>query len=135
VRRLPHDVREFYRVDWEGNLLAALTDSTERYPVTRFFKSLRFGWSLYFGVRRINAELAPRETLRVRVWRELRFMIVGDPDGLELSPLLVTAAAIHAQATAFLDLAQYLEPEELEATADLLMAEAIAVVRAMRSGR
>jgi len=57
LKRLPEDVRESYRVDWESNLLAVLNDSTTRYPVARVLKSVRFAFALATSVRALTAAL------------------------------------------------------------------------------
>lgn len=92
LRRLPEEVREFYRVDWESNLLAALHDSTVRYPVTRAFKSLGFAWSLALSTRRIRRELVGGRPLLARValgiWRGM-----GDPDFIDMMALAHALAA------------------------------------------
>jgi hypothetical protein len=59
LRRLPADQREFYRPDWDGVLLAGLYDETAGLPVTRLFKSIRFGLSLWLGAGRIRKETKP----------------------------------------------------------------------------
>jgi WhiB family transcriptional regulator, redox-sensing transcriptional regulator len=56
LRLLPPEMREYYRPDWEGNLLVAFNDETSRYPITRFFGSFRFGFSLMVGARKIRRE-------------------------------------------------------------------------------
>ncbi len=56
LRLLPPDMRDYYRPDWEGNLLVAFNDETSRYPVTRFFRSFKFGFSLMVGARQIRKE-------------------------------------------------------------------------------
>jgi hypothetical protein len=61
LRLLPEDMREYYRPDWQGNLLAAFNDETAKYPVTRFLRSFAFGFSLLVGTRQIRKET---ETIR-----------------------------------------------------------------------
>jgi WhiB family transcriptional regulator, redox-sensing transcriptional regulator len=65
LRLLPPEMREYYRPDWEGNLLVAFNDETSRYPIMRFFGSFRFGFSLMVGARQIRRETKLlRETAR-----------------------------------------------------------------------
>lgn len=65
LRLLPPEMREYYRPDWEGNLLVAFNDETSRYPMTRFFRSFRFGFSLMVGAWQIRRETKlVRETAR-----------------------------------------------------------------------
>ncbi len=64
LRRLPEDLRDSYRADWEGNLLAALHDSTIRYPATRVWKSLLFSGSLMISVRRVRKEFGAPSRIR-----------------------------------------------------------------------
>lgn len=55
---LPLDIRETHRAEWESDLLAALHDDTERYPVTRFLKSVSLAVLLVVRVSLIRRELA-----------------------------------------------------------------------------
>jgi hypothetical protein len=61
LRLLPEDIRAYYKPDWEGNLLAAFNDETAKYPVTRFVRAFKFGFSLLLGVRQIRKETKVRE--------------------------------------------------------------------------
>ncbi|MGO9381185.1 MAG: hypothetical protein ACLP4W_03605 [Mycobacterium sp.] len=61
LRLLPEDMRAYYKPDWEGNLLAAFNDETAKYPVTRFVRSFKFGFSLLLGSRQIRKETKVRE--------------------------------------------------------------------------
>jgi death-on-curing family protein len=56
LRQLPEDMRAYYEPDWIGNVLAAFNDETAKYPVTRFVRSFRFGFSLLLGSRQIRKE-------------------------------------------------------------------------------
>lgn len=56
LRRMPKDMREHYRPDWEGNLLVAFNDANSRYPVTRMFKSIGFAASLFCAAGRVRKE-------------------------------------------------------------------------------
>ena len=56
LRRLPPEMREFYRPDWEGVLLAIFYDETAGLPITRLFKSIKFGLSLWLGAGDIRKE-------------------------------------------------------------------------------
>lgn len=56
LRRMPEDIREQYRPDWEGNLLVAFNDANSRYPVTRMFKSIGFAASLFCAAGRVRKE-------------------------------------------------------------------------------
>ncbi len=65
LRLLPPEMRDYYRPDWEGNLLVAFNDETSRYPITRFFRSFKFGFSLVVGAGQIRRETKLlRETTR-----------------------------------------------------------------------
>lgn len=61
---LPEDMRAYYKPDWEGNQLAAFNDETAKYPVTRFVRSFKFGFSLLLGSRQIRKETKVREKQR-----------------------------------------------------------------------
>ncbi|MDR3661839.1 MAG: hypothetical protein P4L86_15900 [Mycobacterium sp.] len=56
LRQLPEDMRAYYEPDWMGNALAAFNDETAKYPVSRFVRSFRFGFSLLVGARQIRKE-------------------------------------------------------------------------------
>src|SRR5204863_4615278 len=77
LRLLPPDMREYYRPDWEGSMLVAFNDETSRYPVTRFFRSFQFGFSLMLGARRISREtnllrdIAHNDELQERLAQQL----------------------------------------------------------------
>jgi hypothetical protein len=56
ARRLPPDIQDDYRPDYEGALLAAFYDETAGVPVTRFFKAIWVGASFWLGAGRIRKE-------------------------------------------------------------------------------
>ncbi|WP_331761227.1 hypothetical protein OG225_42870 (plasmid) [Nocardia sp. NBC_01377] len=72
ARQLPADEREKWLIDWESNLLIPLLTETERYPLTRFLRSWRFGFDLMLHATRIRAELTATKppVLNLVAWRK-----------------------------------------------------------------
>jgi hypothetical protein len=56
LRRLPPEMREVYRPDWEGVLLASFYDENAGLPITRVCRSIEFGFILWAGAGRIRKE-------------------------------------------------------------------------------
>jgi hypothetical protein len=56
LRRLSPKMRELYRPDWEGGLLTSFYDETAGLPVTRVFRSFKFGFFLWVGAGGIRKE-------------------------------------------------------------------------------
>lgn len=56
LHRLTPEVREYWKADWESNLLLPLNAASEGKPVTRFAKSFWFGLSLWLSSGRILKE-------------------------------------------------------------------------------
>jgi hypothetical protein len=54
--RLPPDQQEHYRLEYEDVVLATFYDETAGLPVTRLFKAIRLGFSLWLGAGRIRKD-------------------------------------------------------------------------------
>jgi hypothetical protein len=78
LRLLPPDKQDYYRPEWEGDLLAAYNDKTSRYPVTRFFNSFKFAFPLMVHARRIRKETKFIQQAAKNDEQQERLMQAGD---------------------------------------------------------
>ena len=58
IRRLPAEMRDYYRPEFEDDLIA-FTTRYERYPTRKLFKTTGFAISLLLGAARIREETRP----------------------------------------------------------------------------
>ncbi|MCV7424360.1 hypothetical protein H7K45_27825 [Mycobacterium yunnanensis] len=56
LRRLPRELREYYRPEWEGDLLAAFTAQNKRYPLWKLISSFAFVAPLFVSARGIRRQ-------------------------------------------------------------------------------
>jgi hypothetical protein len=57
LMRFPKQLRDYHRLDWEGNLLAAFHDTNKGKPISRFFGAFGFGFDLWVAGGRIRKEI------------------------------------------------------------------------------